>query len=345
MVKNIAYIPLSWFYTLGVAIRHMLFDQHLLPSFSVDVPTICVGNLAVGGTGKTPMAAYIVQLLLANGYHPAVLSRGYKRSTHGFVMADSNSTVETVGDEAMQLHRAFPDVPIAVCENRVRGVKQLKRQSTNLDVVILDDAMQHRTIRCGFTVLLTPYDQLYVDDHMLPYGTLRDLPSRALKADAIVVTKCPDSMQSIDMRVVDNRLHLPAYQQLHFAGLDYAPMEQEGIPLVLCGIAQPHYMIDYVKTKYPQAELMAFPDHHHYTSKDIEAILQKAKGFDFVLTTEKDIQRLRTTSLVEQLQAQGKRLIALPIRVKFRAPEGAFDRQILTYVKENNRQSSNSPTR
>ena len=334
-MRNALYIPLSWLYTVGVAVRHVLFDQHLIPSFEVDIPTICVGNIAVGGTGKTPMTAYIVRLLLQNGYHPAILSRGYKRATRGFVMADSYSTVETIGDEAMQLHRAFPDVPIAVCEHRVRGVKQLKRQVEHLDVVVLDDAMQHRAIRCGFTVLLTAYDHLYIDDHMLPWGMLRDLPSRALKADAVVVTKCPKGIRPIDMRVVDNRLHLPTYQQLHFAGIDYAPLEQEGNPLVLCGIAQPQYMIDYVRTLYPQAELMAYPDHHHYTPEDIEAILVKAAKFDFMLTTEKDIQRLRTTPLVERLQAQHKRLIALPISVRFCTPHEAFDRQILSYVHEN----------
>lgn len=332
---KILFIPLSWLYALGVYLRHMLFDQRILPSFSVDIPTICVGNLAVGGTGKTPMTAYIVQLLLAHGYHPAVLSRGYKRTTRGFVLADDSATVETIGDEAMQLHRAFPTVPIAVCENRVRGVHQLQRQCRELDVVVLDDAMQHRTIRCGMYILLTPYDRLYIDDHMLPWGRLRDVPSRALKADAVVVTKCPDLIRPIDMRVVDNRLHLPTYQLLHFTGLNYASMEQVGTPLVLCGIAHPHYMMEYVTGLYPKAQLMAFPDHHHYTEADIDAIVEKSKPFDFVLTTEKDIQRLRTTSLVERLSAMNKRLIALPITVRFCTPQENFDRQVLTYVREN----------
>lgn len=320
-----------------MAIRHALYDQRLLPSFTVEVPTICVGNLAVGGTGKTPMVEYIVRLLLANGLHPAILSRGYKRATHGFVMADERSTVTTIGDEAMLMHRKFPEVPIAVCESRVRGVKQLKRQVKQLDVVVLDDAMQHRALRCGLTILLTPYDKLYIDDHLLPWGTLRDLPHRALKADAIVVTKCPDSMRPIDMRVVDNRLHLPTYQQLSFAGIEYAPMEQEGTPLVLCGIAQPQYMLDYVKSRYPKVELMAYPDHHQYNAKDLDEIMRRAENFDFVLTTEKDIQRLRTTPLVDRLQAQGKRLIALPIQVKFISDKTVFDRQILTYARENKR--------
>lgn len=338
-MRSIVTIPLSWAYTLGVAIRHLLYNQHMLPSYTVPVATICVGNLSVGGTGKTPMTEYIVRLLLDHGYHPAVLSRGYKRRTRGFRLADATSTLETIGDEAMQMHRKFPDVPIAVCENRVRGVRQLKRQIDSIDVVVLDDALQHRAIRCGLTILLTPYDHLYIDDHMLPWGTLRDLPSRALKADAVVVTKCPDTMLPIDMRVVDNRLHLPTYQQLHFAGISYAPMEQDGTPLVLCGIAQPQYLMDYVLQQYPNAQLMAFRDHHRYTPKDLEAILKKAQQFDFVLTTEKDMQRLRTTPLVDQLQAQGKRLIALPIRQRFLSPKETFDRQILTYVRENVRKS------
>lgn len=334
-MKRFLTIPLSGLYKLGVLIRHSLYDQHIMPSHTVDVPTICVGNLAVGGTGKTPMVAYIVRLLLNEGYHPAILSRGYKRKSFGFVMADQYATVDTIGDEAMLLHRMFPDVPIAVCESRVRGVKQLQRQVKELDVIILDDGMQHRSLRCGFYILLTPYDNLYIDDHMLPWGTLRDLPSRALKADAIVITKCPADIRPIDMRVVDNRLHLPTYQLLHFARIEYAQMEQEGIPLVLCGIAQPHYMMEYVQKRYQQAQLMAYPDHHRYTPQDIEAIVARARTFDFVLTTEKDLQRLRTTELVERLHEQGKRLIALPIQTSFCTPAEAFDRQILTYVREN----------
>ena len=289
----------------------------------------------MGGTGKTPMTAYIVQLLLANGYRPAVLSRGYKRASKGFVLADANSTVETIGDEAMQLHRAFPEVPIAVCEQRVRGVRQLQRQVEHLDAIVLDDAMQHRALRCGFTVLLTPYDKLHIYDHMLPWGTLRDLPSRALKADAVVVTKCPQDIRPIDMRVVDNRLHLPTYQQLHFTTVDYDPIAQKGTPLILTGIANPQYMYEHVRQQYPQAQLLAYPDHHHYTPADIETILDKSKYCDFVLTTEKDLQRLRTTPLEERLSEQGKRLIALPIRVRFCTPKELFDKQIIRYVHEN----------
>ena len=338
-MKRVFYIPLSRLYQFGVWFRHLLFDHHLMVSHSVDVPTICVGNLAVGGTGKTPMTEYIVRLLMSHGYHPAVLSRGYKRKSHGFVLADSSSTVETIGDEAMQLHRSLPEVPIAVCENRVRGVQQLQRRLPDLDVVVLDDAMQHRALRCGLTILLTPYDRLYIDDHLLPWGTLRDLPSRALKADAIVVTKCPETIRPIDMRVVNNRLHLPTFQQLYFAGIEYAPIDQEGTPLVLCGIAQPAYMMTHVVNQYPHAQLLAFPDHHAFTKRDVETVMTKAKPFDFVLTTEKDIQRLQATDLEQRLQEQGKRLVTLPIRTCFYSSHTTFDRQILAYMREQKKKS------
>lgn len=332
MFRNLVYIPLSWLYSMVLTIRHFLYDKHILLSHSVSVPTICVGNLAVGGTGKTPMVEYLVRLLVSKGLHPAVLSRGYKRSTHGFVLADEQSTVATIGDESLQLKRKFPEVPVAVCENRVRGVRQLQRLIPDLDVVILDDAMQHRAIRCGYTVMLTPYDRLYIDDQMLPWGRLRDLPSRALKADAIVVTKCPESIRPIDMRVVDNRLHLPTYQLLHFAGIDYAPVKEQGNPLVVCGIAQPQYLMEHVQALYPQAQLMAFPDHHAFTQEEINAIVLKARHFDFVLTTEKDWQRLQSTSLEEQLSEQGKSLVVMPIQMKFLTPRQSFDRAILQYI-------------
>ena len=340
MWRNIFYIPISWLYTLGVAVRHQLYDQHLLPSLSVNVPTICVGNLAVGGTGKTPMVEYLLRLLLANGLHPAVLSRGYKRKTRGFVLADSQASVFTIGDEAMQIHTKFPDVPVAVCENRVRGVHLLQKQIPNLDVVVLDDAFQHRGIRCGLKILLTPYNKLYIDDHMLPWGRLRDLPSRALKADAIVITKCPSDIRPIDMRVVDNRLHLPTFQSLHFTGLNYSPIELNGSALVLCGIAKPEYVLEHVRQLCPKAELLAFPDHHTYSDKDIHAILQRAARFDTIVTTEKDYQRLSTTILPTQLEFMDKRLVVLPVETIFLTDHTVFDKQVLTYVRENRRINS-----
>lgn len=335
--KHLFYIPMSWLYGLGVYIRHALYDNRLLPSVSVGVPTICVGNLAVGGTGKTPMVEYIVRLLLNHGFHPAVLSRGYKRRTRGFVLANAESTALTIGDEAMQIHSQFPDVPVAVCEQRVRGIHRLQKSVGQMDVVVLDDAFQHRHLRCGLNILLTPYDNLYIDDHLLPWGRLRDLPQRAIKADAVVVTKCPEHIRPIDMRVVDNRLHLPAFQKLYFSTIDYAPIQQKGTPLILCGIGQPHYLYEHVRVLYPQVGMMAYDDHHAYTSADIENILQRAETFDWVLTTEKDMQRLRHTDLEQRLATLGKPLVCLPVTTRIVYNPAAFDRQIITYVRENNK--------
>ena len=337
MLSNIVSIPLSGLYAIGVQVRHWLYDHHLLPSVSVSVPTICVGNLAVGGTGKTPHVEMIVRLLREHGWKVAVLSRGYKRKTRGFVLADAQSTARTIGDEAMQIHEKFPDVAVAVCESRVHGVHQLQRRVEGLDVVVLDDAMQHRSIHCGLTILLTAYDRLYIDDPLLPWGTLRDLRHRALAADMIVVSKCPAHMQPIDKRVIDNRLHLPTYQHLYFSDMHYLPVVAEGTPLVVCGIAQPTYLTAYVQQHYPHAEVMTFGDHYAYRAKDIQAIMSRSKHYDFVLTTEKDMQRLRLTTLEQQLAEAGKRLVVLPIEARLVHDAEGFARQILTYVRENRR--------
>ena len=326
--------PFSWLYGFGLAIRHTLYDNHLLPSHEVDIPTICVGNLAVGGTGKTPHVEYLIRLL-SPMYKVAVLSRGYKRKTHGFVLADENANASTIGDEAMQIHSNFPHVAVAVCEDRVRGVRMLKKQVEGLQVVILDDAYQHRAIRCGYYILLTPYDQLYIDDHLLPWGRLRDLKTRALKANCIIVTQCPPDAQPIDFRVIDNRLHLPKYQHLFFSQVHYddAQTIAGNKVLVITGIAQPEYLMEYVRKQHPNACLMAFPDHHRFNKKDVERILYKAQCYDTILTTEKDYQRLVETSLVEQL---GNLLHTLPIQVVLRGDSNKdFDQDILNYVKQN----------
>ena len=319
---------------MGLWLRHELYDTHLLHSHRVSVPTIGVGNLAVGGTGKTPMTEYLVSLLLSQGYRVAILSRGYGRKTRGFRLAGPEDTAATIGDEPMQMHVHFPDVPVAVCADRVHGVRQLQKLVPDIQCVVLDDVFQHRRLICGYYVLLTPYDRLYVHDHLLPLGRLRDLPSQSLRANTIVVTKCPDTMQPIDCRVVSNKLHLPSYQQLCFSSIAYQPLHLPGTPLLVTGIAQPQYLLDYVRKQYPDTQLLVFSDHHAFTKKDITNILSQAEKFACVLTTEKDYARMQQTPLVEQL---GNRLTVMPIAVDFGDYKAAFDRNILMYVAENNR--------
>lgn len=334
--RNIVLAPAAWLYGLGVWVRNELYDSHILRSHTVSVPTIGVGNLAVGGTGKTPMTEYIISLLVSHGYRVAVLSRGYGRKTRGFRLAGADDTALTIGDEPMQMHTHFPEVPVAVCADRVHGVRELQALYPDLQCVVLDDAFQHRRLRCGYYVLLTPYDHLYVYDKLLPCGRLRDLPGQSLRANTIVVTKCPPTMTPIDCRVVSNTLRLPSYQHLCFARIRYAPLHLQGTPLLVTGIAHPEYMLRHVQLQYPEAQLLTFPDHHAFTNADMERILAQADAYDCVLTTEKDRMRMEQTILPERL---GSKLQVLPIQIDLGSDQNTFDRDILMYIAENNRQT------
>lgn len=319
--------PISWLYGLGLMIRHQLYDNHLLHTSSPSVLTICVGNLALGGTGKTPHTEYLIRLLSAH-YHVAVLSRGYGRKTRGFLLADASSTASQIGDEPMQMHEHFPEVPIAVCENRAKGIKRICQAYPETQIVILDDAFQHRRIRCTYNILLTEYSRLYIEDSLLPMGRLRDLPSRALKADMVVVTKCPPAMRPIDRRVISNRMKLPAFQQLVFSTYQYAELPHEGNPLVVTGIANPEPLISYVKTLCPDAGHLSYADHHRFTQRDVDTILREAQKYDYVLTTEKDKVRFDEIYLSEAL---GNRICTMPVNLSV---DEDFDRVLLTLFAE-----------
>lgn len=321
-------VPLSWLYGFVVFIRNILFDENILHSHTVSIPTICVGNIAVGGTGKTPHVEYLIRLL-KDKYTIAVLSRGYGRKSHGFVMADEHSSADSIGDEMMQMHSKFPDVTMAVCVDRVKGIKLLQQRVPSLQVVILDDAFQYRRLKCGYNILLTPYDNLYVNDHLMPWGRLREQTQGSLRAQTIVVTKCPDDIRPVDMRVVDTTLHLPAYQKLYFSRIEYDALPSKGTPLVLTGIANPQYLMNYVTSQCPNAKLLAFADHHRFTKADIELITNEANHYDYILTTEKDKARLDAISLPESLQ---NKIYTLPIKVQILNKPETFERQICSFV-------------
>lgn len=333
--KFIEYIatPLSWLYAIGVWLRNVLYDDHILPSHTVSLPTIAIGNLAVGGTGKTPMTEYVIRLL-SDKYKIAVLSRGYGRKTSGFRLAGPEDSAKTIGDEPMLIHTHFPDVPVAVCADRVEGVKKLQRLIPDLQCVVLDDAYQHRKLRCGFYILLTTYGELYVSDHLLPRGNLRDLPGESRRANMVVVTKCPSPMQPIERRIVSNQLALASYQHLCYASIEYTPITLPGNPLIIAGIANPQPLLDKLKQHYPNAEMMTFPDHHNFTKKDVHNILKKAEMHSCVVTTEKDYMRMQHTTLIEDL---GEKLYVLPIKTNLGIDKEVFDRAVLLYVSENTR--------
>ena len=328
--------PLSWLYAFGVWVRNVLYDDRVLPSHKVDIPTIAIGNLAVGGTGKTPMTEYLIRLLSPT-YKVAVLSRGYGRKTSGFRIANEQDTAKTIGDEPMLIHTHYPDIPVAVCADRVQGVKQLQQQIPDLQCVILDDAYQHRKLRAGFYILLTSYDKLYVHDHLLPFGTLRDLPAESARANAVVVTKCPKTMQPIDRRIVSNSLRLASYQHLYYSSIGYAPLCICSTPLLVAGIANPAPLLEHLRQSFADTELLAFADHRNFTKADIKLILTKAEQYEHVVTTEKDYMRMQHTPLIEAL---GEKLHVLPIQTDLGIDKDAFDRQILLYVSESNRKRS-----
>jgi tetraacyldisaccharide 4'-kinase len=326
--------PISWLYALGVWVRNTLYNNHILPSHVVNIPTIAIGNLAVGGTGKTPMTEYLVRLL-SSEYKVAVLSRGYGRKTRGFRLATTEDTAQTIGDEPMLIHTHFPHLPVAVCEDRVLGISKLQSIIPDLQCIILDDAYQHRKLRAGFYILLTAYDNLYVNDYMLPRGNLRDLPAESSRANAVIVTKCPDVISHVDRQMISETLHLASHQQLYFSRIAYNPLQIDSTPLLITGIANPQLLLAHVQQRFPNTELLAFPDHHDFTDKDILTILDAATKYDYVVTTEKDYMRMKSTSLIDALTGK---LQVLPIKTDLGDDHEAFDLQIRSYLTECQRQ-------
>lgn len=344
---------LSLLYGFCVFIRNWLYDKGICQEHTSDIPTISVGNVAVGGTGKTPQTEYLLQLL-SERFKVAYLSRGYKRSTHGFVLADDNSNDVSIGDEAMQVHMKFPAIPIAVDEDRLHGIALLQQHIPDLQVVILDDALQHRQLRAGLNLLLTRADNLYVKDYFLPYGRLRDSITTAGRANMIVVTDCPRDLKPIDKRLIEKELHILPYQQLFFTAISYgtpyplfaqsaqqvAEIEKgngsnkSGVAL-LTAIANPMPLYNHLKQQYPDIRLFSFADHHKFSKKDLDALKYRTQIF----TTEKDAARLLSMSeLSEQMKA---RFFVVPIEIEFldKQQEKQFNNKIIAYVTESNRNS------
>ncbi len=325
---HILLYPLGWLYATIIYIRNMLYDAKILTSQTVDIPTICIGNVAVGGTGKTPQTEDILRMLQGR-YKTAVLSRGYKRKSEGFQLADENATVYTIGDEMMQVHSKFAEVPVAVCKDRIEGIKLLREAYPDLQCVILDDAFQHRQLTCGFNIVLTTYDNLFPDDKMLPYGTLRDSRNQVHRADVIIVTKCPQNLTSIERRMIQNKLEIYPYQHIFFSYIDNQELDLSGTPLVVTGIAQPHYLLQQVQKKYPQAELLAFADHHFFDEKDIDLIAKNSEKFACIVTTEKDYVRLKATNIAEKIN---KPIFVTPIQVGFFEGHEELEKLVIQYI-------------
>ena len=305
--------PLSWIYGAVMWVRNKLFDFGLLHQSEYEVPVIGVGNITVGGTGKTPHTEYIVSHLCSS-YKVAVLSRGYKRKTRGFIVANSKSTPDSIGDESWQIYNKFGmRARVAVCEDRRKGIRELLRLYPDLDLIVLDDSFQHRWVKPRVSVLLMEYGRPVYKDRLLPLGRLRESAHEINRADKVIVTKCPDSLSPIDLRIVTKELDLMKFQKLYFSRYAYGELkpvfpdeakfkvniasfsERDSI-FLLTGIAHPHYFVRHFR-QYPcRKKVEHFPDHHDFSRSDIQKIAEKFKQMKgerkIIVTTEKDAVRL-----------------------------------------------------
>lgn len=350
-------MPLSWLYGLGMDIRNALFDMGVLPSVSYDIPIINVGNITVGGTGKTPTVEYLIRLL-AGRYRVAVLSRGYKRKTKGYILSTTASSIEEIGDEPWQIKQKFPDVIVAVDANRRRGIERLMTDEAtkDVDVILLDDAFQHRYVKAGHNILLVDYHRIISDDCLLPAGRLRERPSSSTRASTIIVTKCPQHINAMGFRVILSSLNIRPYQQLFFSTFTYETMHQlwgDGMlepetlrkdnthVLLLTGIGNPRQMEQDVRKFVQHVSTLTFPDHHYFTKRDVDTInraLQDLPQPHIIITTEKDAARLLH---LEGLTEEVKRCTyVFPIGISImREEKEKFDKTINDYVQENKRNS------
>jgi len=325
--------PIVPIYFIVTWLRNKLYDYGLKKSTSYDFPVICVGNLSVGGTGKTPMIEYLIRIL-ANSKKVATLSRGYGRRTTGFILADETDNAITIGDEPYQFYRKFEDILVAVDANRRRGIKELK-SSTATEVVLLDDAFQHRKITSGLSILLTSFENLYSSDMVLPTGDLREPRSGAKRADIIVVTKCPESLSESAKIATAKKLSLDLNQTLFFSWITYdqyvyGQTEREQLKsfknqsvTVITGIAKPELFLRYLNSKIVKYKHVKFNDHHNFSKSEIDNLKQS----ETIITTEKDYVRLARHFLDSTTS-----LYYLPIEFKI-DKEQEFANLILNYVK------------
>ena len=329
-------LPLSWLYGLGVNLRNWLFDRNILKQKSFNIPVICVGNITVGGTGKTPHTEYLIELL-SKYYKVAVLSRGYKRKSTGFRVVESDSRVRDVGDEPLQIKQKFPGIQVVVDKNRVHAIEKMEamKQEERPDVILLDDGFQHRHVCPSLSILLVDSNRPVFEDRLLPAGLLREPLAGKSRASMVIVTKCHPDMQPIDFRVYTNGLDLYPFQGLYFTSLEYDTIQPvfpglgEGMLqldelrkkhlFLVTGIASPKPLVDKLEHKTYNLYTKFFPDHHAFTKEDIRSIRDMVASVDdpnkIILTTEKDAVRFRALPFLDE--AMKRMLYYIPVRISF----------------------------
>lgn len=342
MLKNLRLLllPMSVIYGLIILIRNKLYDWGIFNSTTFNLPIICIGNLAVGGAGKTPVTEYLVRLLTDKKI--AILSRGYGRTTKGFILADQTATAQTIGDEPLQYYKKFKNVTVAVCEDRVKGVELLKDQH---DVILLDDAFQHRAIKAGFNILLFEFEKMHQLQFMLPGGNLREPFYACKRADEILITKSPSVIPIYSRNIIQEKLN---QTDVSFAQLIYGDLKPvfkadnkvsftDAELFILTGIANPQPMLSYLKDHSRYVHHFNYPDHHQFTKTDIKKLIDAFNGCSaldkIIITTEKDSQRLLSDNLSDLLL--NLPIYYLPIQIDLLAADkAAFDKKILTYVAQ-----------
>lgn len=341
---RILLLPFSILYWLVIALRNWLYDKNILSTSSFGLPLICVGNLSVGGTGKSPMVEYLAERLKGK-YQIAILSRGYKRKTKGYTLANENSSALEIGDEPMQFYQKFPDVPVAVGEQRIEAIPQLLHDKPSTDAIILDDAFQHRSIRAGLNILLTEYNNLFTRDFYLPTGDLRDVKSSYKRAEIIIVTKCkPDLSEEERKKIVGEIDPLPG-QPVFFTTIEYgrpfhitskSEMTISNLQevLLVTGIANPRPLKKMLEEQTKTYYLQQYPDHHIFTIDDLRDIRKRFESITasdkIILTTEKDAVRLvKFNTDIASLP-----LYVIPVKHRFLFGEGGwFDELVEGFIK------------
>ncbi|GGG30653.1 tetraacyldisaccharide 4'-kinase [Dokdonia pacifica] len=328
--------PFAGLYYIITLLRNKAYDNGFMSYKKYQLPVICIGNLNTGGTGKSPMTEYLIRIL-KNNYKVATLSRGYGRKTKGYFQVNSNSLAENVGDEPLQFAKKFDDVTVSVCEDRQSGISKLLQLTPPLEVIILDDAYQHRKVKAGFQILLTAYYDLYTDDFLLPAGNLREARKGAHRAHSIIVTKCPKRISQSERDVIISKLKPLPHQKVYFTTINYSDMlmsDTSHLPVselknraftLVTGIANPKPLVTYLQNLGLNFDHKIYGDHHNFALSEIKEL----EMLDLIVTTEKDYVRL-SPLLVD------KSLYYLPIEASFIDEASIFDNQVLSFVKDFN---------
>ncbi len=343
-VVRVFLYPFALLYGAIVWLRNRMYDAKFFSSIEFSVPVITVGNLSTGGTGKTPHVEYLIRLLQYQ-YKVATMSRGYKRHTQGFLLADADTNALRIGDEPMQYHIKYPELVVSVAEERMIGIPMLLQRRPDIDVVLLDDAYQHRSVKAGMTILITDFSKPFFTDHVLPFGNLRESRSAYKRANVILVSKCPLNITAEEAKAIEDKISPLPYQQVFFTGIQYAtpynlvtkdPISLSGKHIILvCGIARPEPLVAFLKNNAADVHALSYQDHHYFVSSDLEEMKATHDNWNvtdkIIVTTEKDAARLYLH--FNKLKDWEITIAVLPIAVTILLNKGEeFDAAIMKYV-------------